>query len=593
MKISERVKKRENCIWAFVFSGIFCALLAYFFDFYYELNDDMLMKDIVAGIYSGTPSGYNVQMLYPLSFCISLFYRIIRFVPWYGLFFLLCQFGCIYLITERLLGFFKKDYQKILVLLLEAGLLSTLLLRELIFVQYTVTAAFMAGTAAFLVYTGEHCDTVKGYLKKNCISIILIVLAYQMRTEMLLLVSPLVCVMGLTCWSMEKPVFTKKNAAKYFSLLGVMLAGMILSQGIHILAYGGADWKEFNHYFDERTELYDFQILPPYAEHVEFYEEIGITEAKYTLLVNYNFGMEEEINANTLEQIADYAAKLKKENFSPKANLKQAVFDYKYRTFYDTDYPWNVAVIVLYTLVVMLALCNKKIKLLGSLLMMAVVRSGLWLFILYRGRSPERITHSLYLMEFLILLSMLLVEMRRMKADKPLTYRTTLGLAIAGIMSMLCIWYLQQSASDVYDEYLRREAVNKDYQALLDYAKKKEDAFLFWDVYSSVKYSSKLMDWEDNQISNLDIMGGWLVKSPLTAKKYEVFGLPSMKDALLKGGKAYVVVRSDELTSMPYFENWIVDFYAEKGILVSPKKIDSIIANGREAFHVYRIIPES
>lgn len=70
------------------------------------------MKDIVAGIYTGTPTGYNIQMLYPLSWAISLLYRLVRAVPWYSLFFLFCQFGCIYLITERILTFSGKDGQK-------------------------------------------------------------------------------------------------------------------------------------------------------------------------------------------------------------------------------------------------------------------------------------------------------------------------------------------------------------------------------------------------------------------------------------------------------------------------------------------------
>ena len=38
------------------------------FDFYYDLNDDTAIKDIISGTYTGIPSGYCIQMLYPLSF---------------------------------------------------------------------------------------------------------------------------------------------------------------------------------------------------------------------------------------------------------------------------------------------------------------------------------------------------------------------------------------------------------------------------------------------------------------------------------------------------------------------------------------------
>ena len=71
-------------------------------------------------------------------------------------------------------------------------------------------------------------------------------LAFQIRSEMLLLVLPLICVTGLCRWACEKPFFTKENAAKYFSVFGGIMAGIVISQGIHMAAYGSADWQKFN-----------------------------------------------------------------------------------------------------------------------------------------------------------------------------------------------------------------------------------------------------------------------------------------------------------------------------------------------------------
>ena len=108
MNFTDKLKQKENCIWALGISVILCIVISFFFDYYYDLNDDVLMKDILAGVYTGTPEGNNIQMLVPISFVISLFYRIIRVIPWYGVFFQLCHFGSIYLITNRLLGLFEK-----------------------------------------------------------------------------------------------------------------------------------------------------------------------------------------------------------------------------------------------------------------------------------------------------------------------------------------------------------------------------------------------------------------------------------------------------------------------------------------------------
>ena len=69
--------------------GVF-ALSAYFFDFYYDLNDDMVIKDILSGAYSGAPNGRTNQILYPLGLIISFGYRLFSHMPIWGLF--LC--GC-------------------------------------------------------------------------------------------------------------------------------------------------------------------------------------------------------------------------------------------------------------------------------------------------------------------------------------------------------------------------------------------------------------------------------------------------------------------------------------------------------------------
>ena len=61
-------------------------VLAVCFDFYYDLNDDSAMKDILSGTYTGVPDGHNIQMLYPLGWGIAFLYRICPVIPWYGIF---------------------------------------------------------------------------------------------------------------------------------------------------------------------------------------------------------------------------------------------------------------------------------------------------------------------------------------------------------------------------------------------------------------------------------------------------------------------------------------------------------------------------
>ena len=125
---------------------------------------------------------------------------------------------------------------------------------------------------------------------------------------MLLLTLPFVALAGMFRWAEEDKIFTKDNWKKYGTVVGIMLAGMLLSQGIDLVAYGSAEWRDFQDYFDERTTVYDF--YPEVVTEDDFaadLEQIGVTDTQQALLRNYNFGLDDTIDTQMLASIADYA----------------------------------------------------------------------------------------------------------------------------------------------------------------------------------------------------------------------------------------------------------------------------------------------
>ena len=69
-----------------IFTLVLVTVPAICFDYYYDLNDDTTIKDILSGAYTGVPNGYAIQMLYPLSWFIAILYKAVPQLPWYGLF---------------------------------------------------------------------------------------------------------------------------------------------------------------------------------------------------------------------------------------------------------------------------------------------------------------------------------------------------------------------------------------------------------------------------------------------------------------------------------------------------------------------------
>ena len=175
--IQKLYRKYENGIWAGIIIIINVILLGICFDIYYDLNDDTMMKDIMAGVYSVVPDGHNMQTLYVLGALISLCYRLCRTVPWYGLFLCLCQFGCFYLAGTRLCSLIGKKAGKLGMMALLSLFLWAVCLQHLVNVQYTITCAIMSAAAIFLFVTTPRGISTRQFILKNIPSMALVMVS--------------------------------------------------------------------------------------------------------------------------------------------------------------------------------------------------------------------------------------------------------------------------------------------------------------------------------------------------------------------------------------------------------------------------------
>ena len=411
MMNSNTQEKANNFIFSLlVVLGIY-AISAYFFDFFYDLNDDMAIKDILAGVYTGTPDGHTNQMLYPLGLAISCLYNLLPNVPVFGIFLSVC-FGISFtMITYRMQGFFKNVRVKVVTMILMVLVFLSLLLWELIYVQYSVVCGVLAGTACFWFYTTPADSSIGEFWKKNIPALLLVWLAFNIRSEMVLLTSPFIAVVGIWHWAegtrvekenyigIEKKknwkyVLSKGNICKYIIFVVVLLLGLGLFSGTEYLAYRGAEWQQYRGFFDARTEVYDYTWYPNYEEQKEFYETNGISELQYRLIDNYNFGLDESITENTLETIASYGERPKMYG-SVSYRIKWSLLKLVERNFLLQDAPYNYFVLAGYGLVIGLAVVQKDKKYIWKLILLVIMRCIPWFYLLYVQRAVDRITHPL------------------------------------------------------------------------------------------------------------------------------------------------------------------------------------------------------
>ncbi len=576
-----------------LFMVIMIAGLATAFDFYYDLNDDTVIKDILSGAYTGTPSGYSIQMLYPLSFCVSLLYRAIPGVPWYGLFLCVCQFGVAALLAWRVTGILEKHWMQTAALIFEGIVFLGLLIRQLVIVQYSVTGGICMAGAIFLFTTGKEMESPKQYLKQNLVPIFLVVLSFMIRTEMCLMLFPFLLLAGLGKWMTQEKIFTMTNAGRYLYVIGTALAGMILVLCLDKLAYAAsADsdaWKTYQSFFDARTDIYDFYGLPEYEKNQEFYQEIGLSKESYTLLENYNFSLDETIDAEMLERLAELQeSKAGKEEglestagiFS-KNSLKEALWMYKNRLLNMESGVYAYVLLAAYVSYIILAGGNKKSGCYWKVALLLVIRSILWIYLFMVDRYPDRITCPLLVTEITMLLAWIVEESTSAKR----------GIQTFGIYVLLGVCSVMAFASNAESakaEYENRERVNSRWESLISYCKEREDIYYVVDVYSStsyegIAYSEKIFKHVDNSYRNFDICGGWLAKSPLMYEKLGRLQISDIESALLSGEQAYFIATPDKDLA------WLINYYASKGREVQPERMDTIYDGVAECFAVYRL----
>lgn len=583
-------EKEKNCIMMILTIIVNIMLLSLFFDFYYDLNDDVLMKDILSGAYTGTPEGRNMQNLYLLGAVISLCYRIYGNIPWYGLFLLLCQMGSLYLVGCRLLAGCRKMWQKAGCMTLVSVFIWGILLSHIVAVQYTVTCTMLAAAAIFLFLTTPRGLSAGQFVICNIPSILMVILAYQLRTEMLLLLFPLICLAGLFRWTAEEQFFCAESYRKYGVTIGLILGGMLVSRLADFAAYSSEEWKAFLTFFQNRTQLYDFHYdVLTSGEHRDELLALGISDAQQTLLANYNFGLDERIDEVMLGEIADYAAGTAgadegEASFIP-ADFPEKIRFYVYRTLHSGDAPYNRLILGGYTgifvLGILLALKRKTEKgswrFLWQLFLLGAVRSALWMYILLRNRDPVRITHSLYLAEFAFLAGMFVMQMGRGRRSFPEDMRSAdghfAGYLAAALLGIACICYMPAGIWTAAEEKAQREAANRGCTAIRQYCIAHPENFYFEDVYSTVRFSEKIFGEVDSSLKNYDIMGGWICKSPLYREKTDQFGIKTMEEGLLYNPAVFLIANQEE----PEGDlAWLYEYYREKGIGIRASRVDLI-----------------
>lgn len=562
-----RKEKSVNIVVALSVTTVLFLALSFFFDVVYCLNDDLMIQSILSGRYSGSPSGKAVYLSEPLSSLLAFLYRLLPSLPWLGLFltgcYVLCFFLVLYVSLERLIKgveFTRKGRMIGIgcICMLAISIFCGFFLSQFLMIHYTVVAAVLGGTAIYLFLLSEDTGEWRDVLQNTWLPVLLLLLSYLVRTKVFFMALPFLAVAGLY------RILRTKRFAPYLIPLIMLGAGILFLMLIGRISYGSEAWREYLAYNDARTKLYDYVRIREEDEAVEYYAAQGYASEEMEIYRDYNILLNEDLTAEDFKKISSYEEVDPKEQRTGFQKFKEGFWLYRHRMLGNTeDYPYNIVMIALYIIAVLAIIGSKDKKCLWIIALLGVVRSSLWIYLLAAGRYPERIIISLYLIELLVLLAMIIDVMKKnfrpeavveihkrnqdssALADKRIgVIMGRVGIVLVGIFLMiLSLETAYQVLPKTLETMEQQMETNREEDQLFDFMKSHPENLYLLDVYAVVNHTEYALKDYDGSYENYLLLGGWVSGSPLVTEKLSVWGYGSAFDALDNGGNVYLVLK--------------------------------------------------
>ncbi|MBR3518243.1 MAG: hypothetical protein IKO10_18225 [Lachnospiraceae bacterium] len=497
----------------------------------YILNDDLQIASVLSGAYSGTPDLHTVYMRAPLSFFLSLCYRIVPSIPWLGIFLCGTVVLCAYLILCSVTQ--ETDDEKQLLRSALPAYGAVLLFLLLLYWQphYTVVAACSGATGIFLLIRSRSGETLRERIMQLLPTFLLLLLCDQIRSQVFFMLLPFVGMALLFCFlQQEKKVDWLKKSLPLWAGFAVVWLGLF---GLHQAAYAGAEWQAYLKLNKARTELYDYTLVWESDEAKEYYRQCGVTDEAYPLYRHYDLLPDITVTAERLQKMAEFQEPSR--TVSNVQKLKNVLYDLRVHTLgvgENSDLPYAYLLILLYIIAVVVIAKEKK-----WWYLLPVAGSGCMHFLIYgwllwRGRAPERVTLSLYMVESFLLMAMVFAMAEKKEAKKGISHWLVMAFMIAALFP---------AGLSAVLGYREQISVNRCDDVVYSYMSERPEQLFALETSATVNRTVPVFARNDTE-RNVMLMGGWLYGSPLQAAKMKAFGYTDVQE-LLTGGECCYVFR--------------------------------------------------
>ena len=550
---------------------------------YYEINDDVAMRNVAAGVITGEPDAHLIFVKYILGLFISGMYRFFPGWDWYGIVMIGIMLFSAAVILYRGLVEEKTFFWKFIYTVITLSLFTCVGLKHIVAFQWTMVAAFAGAAGIFLFYTSKSKNTFQNLCEEG-VSVFLLLLCLSVRDSVFMMVLPAA---ALCFWFKYGSFQWKKfRAGKWpFGLRhgGVLLSlvlGVIVILGVEKFAYHSSEWQEFLAYNSDRSMIMDYYGLKNYEDDQEFYESLGLSPEEVEDLQRYSLYLCENLYSETMHELAVNAEKEYNQQYSVKMRFimgAKKVLEHLVNELYA---PLNYLSYLSVVIVLALTLWKQRRQFVLAFLI-NVVLALLWAYLGFRGRIVERVCYGMFLLQFISMLAVGWNILDEIKLGKS----KIAGYGLKGVSVVCCLLILPVAINEwkeVEGTANWRSSYNEEFLGVNQYMAEHMENVYFMTTFSIETYTDNFICRRDFAFSNLLSIGGWHTFSPLENEKCRKLGITDSKTDIVKKDNVFVI--SLENVNLRYMDRYYTSEYGDDYL---GRELVDTLDYGERVFEVY------
>ena len=567
-------------IFALILVGSFACIVTVKYGYIYSTNDDVMIKNILCGNFSGVTESHVINVMYLSGFVGKFLYDIFPNVSWYDLFMILFHYLAWFMIVMRLGQLVEGKKNKTIVMLGLFVLLAVVDFKYLLLHQYTILTSQLAGVSYLWMLTSIGKEGKEYWIDRG-IALLIFFVAMNLRREAFLLSLPIGGLVFLyEIWKTKSYENCKQHIKKILGYVVVCCTLIVVVYGIESVAYNSEEWSAFQDSHSARIQIYDYTGVPSYEAYKEDYSSLAVDYGDWVAIDVYNCEFAKTFDVMQMEAIALLSKEAWNEANSLLYLLKQSILSYCILVFENDIQPIGLLLGILYsiTFIVISKKNDKKgLAMCGALLLFNVVVS---VYLIARARFLERVSYGLYFSQMIFLLAYISQYIKDISvwAKNNRIWMRIATLIFFGMMSVAFLYSWQSTQK----ERVQMVCDAEDWKYINEYFADAPENRYCIDTKSFV-FSTEKMFSEKIESDNMIRLGGWILNSPLQRTRLEKQGIFNLVEQMAEEDNYYIV--QDSSKDM----NWIDAIWNKSEYDVEAVIVDCIVTPSGRTFDVIQL----